>query len=187
MRSTLWLNTIGQEYIAIAFEIAHDVDPDAKLFYNDYNIEDLGGKSDRAYQLVEQLVADGVPIHGVGFQMHVTAENPPDPRDVADNMRRYHDLGLEVHITEMDVRIRQPVTDAKLAMQAAVYEEIMEVCLDAPNCTAFVLWGFTDKHSWVPNTFEGQGAALIFDEAYEPKPAYTALQAALLDAAEAAR
>lgn len=186
LRPTVWLDVIGEAYIPIAFQVARDVDPEAALFYNDYGIEDLDAKSEQAYRLVEQWVADGVPIDGIGFQMHVTADDPPDPRDVAANMRRYADLGLEVHVTEMDVRIRGPVDDAALARQAEVYAQLLGVCLDEPSCTAFVLWGFTDRYSWVPDTFPGQGSALIFDEAYEPKPAYDALRQTLLDAVRAA-
>ncbi len=67
------------------------------------------------------------------------------------------------------------VTDAALEAQARVYGDILQVCLECPACTALVLWGFTDRHSWVPHFFKGTGAALIFDEAYRPKPAYRAL------------
>ena len=70
---------LGDRYIADAFRLAHEADPQALLFYNDYGGEDLNGKSDRIYDLVRGLVqAQGVPIDGVGLQMHISAASPPD-------------------------------------------------------------------------------------------------------------
>jgi endo-1,4-beta-xylanase len=178
LRDTIWLRVIGPEYIEMAFRWAHEADPEARLFYNDYSCEDMGCKSDAVYTLVEGLVDKGVPIHGVGWQMHVALGSSPKPDDVRANLERLGGLGLEVQITEMDVRVRdsKPRT---LERQADVYADMMQACLDADNCTAFVLWGFTDRHSWVPGFFEGWGWALVFDEEYGPKPAYRRLQEAL--------
>jgi endo-1,4-beta-xylanase len=176
LRDTIWSRTIGPEYVAQAFRWAHEADPNARLFYNDYGGEGLGAKSDAIYALMRDLVGRGVPIHGVGLQMHTSVEAPPDPQAVAANMARLADLGLEVHITEMDVRIQEPVTPEKLEAQAQVYADMLQVCLSASNCTAFVLWGFTDCHSWIPNFFPGCRAGLIFDENYQPKPACSALE-----------
>jgi len=115
LRDTVWLQGIGPEYLDLAFRWAHEADPEALLFYNDYGAEGLGSKSDAVYNLVKGLLERGVPIHGVGLQMHVSLEEPPNPQDVAANIKRLNDLGLEVHITEMDVRIREPATEEKLA------------------------------------------------------------------------
>ena len=175
LRDTVWLKNIGPEYIELAFRWAHEADPGALLFYNDYGIEEVNAKSDAVYRLIKELLKRNVPIHGVGFQMHVSLDNPPNPQKVAENIKRFTDLGLQVHITEMDVRIKLPATEDELIRQAQVYKEILEVCLNSKNCTAFVMWGFTDKYSWIPYAFPGYGAALIFDENYLPKPAYYAL------------
>ena len=86
---------------------------------------------------------------------------------------------LQVQITELDVRIRGEPTAEKLDRQADTYREIMETCLAAKDCTAFITWGFTDRHSWIPAFWTGWGSGLIFDESYRPKPAYGALQQAL--------
>jgi endo-1,4-beta-xylanase len=88
---------------------------------------------------------------------------------------------MDVQITEMDVRIRGEPTERALAQQAAVYGEMMDVCLKARNCSAYVLWGFTDRHSWVPGFFSGWGSALIFDDSYAPKPAYETLREVLVE------
>lgn len=181
LRDTIWLRGIGPEYIELAFRWAHEADPQALLFYNDYGAEGLGVKSDAVYNLVKNLLEKGVPIHGVGLQMHISLENPPNPQEVAANIRRLNELGLEVHITEMDVRIRTPARWEDLVKQAEIYREILKVCLSAENCKAFVMWGFTDRYSWIPSHFSGYGSALIFDETYKPKPAYYYLVAVFLE------
>jgi endo-1,4-beta-xylanase len=172
---TIWLRGIGPDYIDMAFRWAHEADPDALLFYNDYGGEGLGDKSEAIYALAGDLLQRGAPMHGIGLQMHVSVDRHPEPQDVAANISRLSTLGLEVHITEMDVRIKDPATQEELAEQARVYRDVLEVCLSAQNCKAFVLWGFTDCHSWIPYFLEGWDAALIFDESYRPKPAYSAL------------
>ena len=175
LRDTIWLKRIGPDYLDLAFRWAHETDPDARLFYNDFGGEGLGRKSDAIYALVQGLQKRGVPIHGVGLQLHVSLDSLPPLRDVAANMNRLAALGLEVHITELDVRIKGPATEEKLAAQARIYRDLLGVCLSAQNCKAFMLWGFTDRHSWIPQFFSGSGAALIFDESYRLKPAYHAL------------
>lgn len=181
LRDTIWLRNIGPEYIELAFRWAHEADPQALLFYNDYGAEGLNAKSDAIYNLVKSLLEKGVPIHGVGLQMHISLENPPNPQEVAANIKRLNKLGLEVHITEMDVRIRTPARWEDLIRQAEIYREILKVCLSAENCKAFVMWGLTDKYSWIPSHFSGYGAALIFDESYKPKPAYYYIAAAFIE------
>jgi len=182
MRDSIWMQVIGPDYIEMAFRWAREADPDALLFYNDYNGEGLGHKSDAIYDLVKGLVERGVPIDGVGLQMHFPLTGYPPPQSIAANMERLAELGLKVHITELDVRIKSPVTPEELEMQATVYADLLNVCLQAPNCQAFVLWGFTDAHSWVPHFFAGWEAPLIFDAKYAPKPAYYALQNVLATA-----
>jgi endo-1,4-beta-xylanase len=175
LADTIWLRGIGPDYIDMAFHWAHEADPDARLFYNDYGGEGLGDKSEAIYALVHDLLQRGVPIHGVGLQMHVSVDQPRDPQDVTANMNRLSALGLEVHITEMDVMIKDPATENDLAKQARIYRDMLRVCLSAQNCKAFVLWGFTDHYSWIPGFNRGWDAALIFDKSYRPKPAYYAL------------
>jgi endo-1,4-beta-xylanase len=177
LRDTIWLKTIGQDYIELAFRWAHEADPQVRLFYNDYDSEGLGAKSDAIYALVKDLRQRDVPIHGVGLQMHVSINNPPNPEDVAANIKRLNDLGLEVQITEMDVRIGSGTEnlEQRLAQQAAVYRNMMRVCLEAENCTAFVVWGLSDRHSWIPSHYNQPDLPLIFDKSFRPKPAYEAL------------
>lgn len=176
-RDTIWLRGIGQEYIDLAFRWAHEADPKARLFYNDYGGEGLGAKSDAIYNLVRGMLQRGVPIHGVGFQMHVGLAYAPPTADVAANIQRFAALGLDVHITEMDVQIQngRGTQAERFVAQAKIYRDMLGVCLSQRNCNAFVLWGFTDKHSWIPGFTKKPDAALIFDNSYRPKPAYNAL------------
>jgi endo-1,4-beta-xylanase len=174
LRDTIWLRVIGPDYIELAFRWAHEADPEALLFYNDYSCEALGCKSDAVYELVQDLLAKDVPIHGVGWQMHVALGSAPPLGHVKSNLERLGALGLQVQITEMDVRLRD-TKPSTLQRQAQIYGDTLQLCIDSPSCTAFVLWGFTDRHSWIPGAFKGWDDALIFDKAYTPKPAYAAM------------
>lgn len=179
LRSSLWFNVIGPDYLDIAFQCAHAADPDALLFYNDYGAEGLNIKSDEVYALVRGMQERGVPIHGVGLQCHWKYDDYPPLDDVVSNITRLAALGLEIHITELDLRIDNPVTPEQLERQAQAYREIVSACLRAPRCTTVITWGISDAHSWVPFFFKNTGAALPFDEHYQPKPAYFALRDAL--------
>ncbi|HET7504773.1 MAG TPA: endo-1,4-beta-xylanase, partial [Kofleriaceae bacterium] len=176
--SSFWFQKIGPEYVAMAFQFAHEADPDAVLYYNDFEAEAGGTKSDGVFNLVSGLVSQGVPIGGVGWQMHKVN---PFRISTANhtNAQRLANLGLEISITEMDVRIQLPSDAQELQAQALAYSDAVTFCLTEPNCAAVVSWGFTDKFSWVPGTFSGFGDALMFDMSYQPKPAYTAMQSVL--------
>ncbi len=125
LRDSVFRQKLGDGYIADAFRLAHQVDPQALLFYNDYGGEDLNAKSDRIYDLVRGLVQQGVPIDGVGLQMHISASNPPDAAAVASNMRRFVSLGLRVNISEMDVQVRDLAPTTRLDVQKSVYHSIV--------------------------------------------------------------
>jgi endo-1,4-beta-xylanase len=178
LRDTIWLRALGPGYIAKAFTWAHQADPHAKLYYNDYNLESIGPKSDAALALVEDLKARGVPIDGVGFQGHLGIQYPY-PDTFGENLKRFAAAGVDVAITEADVRMVLPVTPEKLATQATYFGNMMRSCVAVRRCVTFTLWGFTDKYSWVPGFFSGEGAATPLDESFQPKPAYFALRDAL--------
>lgn len=177
LRDTVWLQKIGKDYIEMAFRIAHEVDPKARLFYNDYGGEELGKKSDAIYALVKDLRQRQVPIDGVGLQMHVGIKQPPNLEKVAANIKRINELGLEVQVTEMDVKISDGdgTPTQRLAAQADVYRQMMQVCLSAKNCRGFSFWGVNDRYSWLPRFLKKPDAPLLFDEVSRPKPAFEAL------------
>jgi uncharacterized protein (TIGR03437 family) len=199
LRSSIWYNQpgiglTGTGHIEQAFRWARAADPNALLFYNDYGIEGPGAKFNAVLAMAKDFVTRGVPIDGIGFQMHLTDSGCPTgcwpgPAGLAQNMQALAALGLQVHITEMDVRV--PVNSSGLASttdllyQAQVYQNVMTVCLEQPNCTAFQLWGIAYGDSWIPSTFPGNGAALPFDFNYQATPALTALVTALQTATPA--
>ncbi len=189
LKPSYWLTQLGNNYVDLAFQWAHAADPNAKLFYNDYGGEGLGAKSDGIYNYVKGMLSRGVPINGVGLQMHVALDGAPSESDISTNMARLGALGLEVHVTEMDVRL--PVDSngnasaADLASQAVTYQNVISACLANSNCTAFLTWGITDLYSWIPGTYPGFGAALLLDQNYNPKPAYNSVSAALHSAGTA--
>ena len=176
--NSFWYQKIGPDYIRLAFEFAHEADPRARLYYNDYSIEGMNAKSDGVFDLVSSLKSQGVPIDGVGWQMHQVNGFRIQSAHQA-NARRLADLRLEISITEMDVRINLPTSSEELQQQADAYRDAITFCLTEPNCNALLTWGFTDKYSWVPGFFPGWGDALIYDMNYQPKPAYSALKGAL--------
>ncbi len=185
LRPTMWLNALGPDYIADALRWAHQADSHAKLFLNDYNIEGIGPKSDAMYALVKSLQAQGVPIDGVGFETHLDLQDGLPPM-IQENFQRFVALGLDVDITEMDVRMPLPATSEQLAAQANVYTQLMQDCIAVRRCVDFTVWEYTDKYSWVPGYFDGEGAADLYDDNLAPKPAYTALIKALESAKPAA-
>ena len=171
LRAGFWLDHIGPDYIELAFRAARDADPGAMLFYNDYNIEGINAKSDSAYAMIRDLRLKGVPIDGVGMQAHFQVGGVPS--SLAENIARFTALGVKVHITELDIRIPLPSSAAQLQTQAQDYRDVFNACLQkTPGCDAIVLWGFTDRESWIPGAFSGWGEALPFDATYKPKPAY---------------
>jgi len=186
LRKTMFLEKLGGDYVADAFQVAHDADPNALLFYNDYDAEAVGGswkvKSDLVYELVRKLLADGVPIHGVGLQMHLFAVEYPKPEDIAANVRRLAALGLKVAISEMDVRIKDLPLDmpARLEMQRRIYHDVIAACMKEEGFIGVTFWGFTDAHSWINEAGQGPDHPLLFDENYQPKPAYWGVMDALL-------
>jgi endo-1,4-beta-xylanase len=177
LRDTLWLRKLGPGYIAEVFRWAHQADPDARLFINDYGTEGRTAKSDGLWRLVSRLRAQGVPVQGVGFQAHLRSDQ--DPADIAGTLRRFAALGVAVAVTELDVRLKLPVTPEKLTEQALLYQHVLAVCLAVATCESFTVWGFTDASSWIGQQYPGYGAACLFDADMRPKQAHGALVATL--------
>ncbi|PRX43627.1 endo-1,4-beta-xylanase [Prauserella shujinwangii] len=186
----IWLRELGPGIIADAFRWAHQADPKAELFFNDYNVESVNAKSDAYYELTKQLLAQGVPVHGFSAQAHLSTRYG-FPGDLEQNLRRFDELGLATAITELDVRMDLPEsgtpTAEQLAQQADYYQRTLEACLAVEGCDSFTIWGFTDKYSWVPVFFEGQGAATVMWDDFTRKPAYHALRETLAEASRGHR
>ncbi|MQS07741.1 endo-1,4-beta-xylanase [Streptomyces sp. IF17] len=175
-RDTIWLRGLGESYVEEAFRAARAADPNAKLFINDYNTDGINAKSDAMYRLVSNLVARGVPIDGVGFQSHMILGQVPSTYQ--QNLQRFADLGLEVAVTELDIRMNTPADPTRLQRQANEYASVTEACLAVSRCSGITVWGISDRDSWIPDWFQGEGAANLYDDNYQPKPAYYAMREA---------
>lgn len=200
-------NTIP-DYIELAFEYAKNADPKAKLFYNDYNIEYLDAqkvndlkeeklalvnkKSQSAMDMVQALISNKVPIDGVGIQAHITSNTILDTEfedkfsiqyyPLYRTMQAYQALGMELRISEMDVRVSAPSPEKPsikdLQKQAATYSNYLLACKLTDSCTSFTVWQFSDNYVWYGSNFPGKKEDYhpnIFDRNMQPKPAYEAL------------
>jgi endo-1,4-beta-xylanase len=186
VRDSLWYNRPGiglsgkgTAYIERVFRWANQADPQASLFYNEAEGEGLNRKSDAIYAMVKDFKRRGVPIDGVGLQLHI-AMLDPDIAAIAANIARLTALGVRVHITELDVSVPVDASGmpraVDLTRQAEIYRGIVRACLDSAGCTAIQTWGFTDKYSWIGSHSRGaRGQALPFDREYQPKPASRAV------------
>lgn len=168
LEHNLFYDRLGPGYVAEAFRIAHEADPTAKLFINENLVEFYPVKRQELYDLVSGMVAEGVPIDGVALQMHETLAAPV-PGELTRIVDEYTALGLEVTIAELDVHTYDPI------QQAQIYGDVVAEGL-AAGITDISVWGFTDKHlyTWLPGA-----KPTMFDEEFNPKPAYFAVRDAL--------
>ncbi|KAK5654893.1 hypothetical protein OQA88_6931 [Cercophora sp. LCS_1] len=173
-RKSVFYNVLGEEYIKLAFQYAAEADPDAKLYYNDYGIERPASvKTAGAKRIVKMLKDAGIRIDGVGMQAHLHADNHPTMEDHVATMKGYVELGVkQVAFTELDVRVKVPVNESKLAWQKESYEFVAEACVRVKECVGITLWDFYDPFSWIPHVFPDNGAALPWNEDFSKKPAY---------------
>ncbi|MCO8270287.1 endo-1,4-beta-xylanase [Actinoplanes sp. TRM 88003] len=179
LRRSSWFTVAGLDYIRTAFRVAREVAPHAKLFINDYNTN-VPAKRDKLYALVAQLKAEGVPVDGVGHQMHVNV-SWPSIADTKAMLDKFVPLGLEQQITEMDVSIYTsngesfptPPAD-RLLQQAYVYRDMFALFRQyRDEITSVTLWGLADDNTWL-DTFPvtRKDAPLLFDTRLQAKSAY---------------
>jgi endo-1,4-beta-xylanase len=201
LRKSAWLNIIGEDYIARAFEYAHEADPQAELYYNDYNLE-YEAKRNGAVELVKKLKQQGVRVTAIGTQSHVKLDKP-SAQQIEDSIIAFKALGVKVVVTELDVDIlpavtQQPTADVSVRAKttaasnpytdglpddmqkvlAARYKDIFGVFLRHKDAiTRVTFWGVTDRESWL-NNFPAPGRTnypLLFDRQGNPKPAFDAV------------
>ncbi|KAH7244749.1 glycoside hydrolase superfamily [Fusarium solani] len=183
-RDSVFYQTLGTDYLAISFNAARKADPDARLYYNDYNLEGNGAKTERALELVKIIQDAGAPIDGVGFQGHLIVGQTPSRANLVTVLKRFTALNVEVAYTELDIRHASiPASESALKTQGDDFANVVGSCLDVEGCVGVTIWGVSDKYSWVPNTFSGAGEALIYNDQYEKKPAWTSISSLLAAAA----
>lgn len=185
-RKTFWYNKIGKDYIAKAFIYAHEADPKAVLFYNDFNIERDTVKLNAVLKMVKDLKAQGVPISGIGFQMHIRMDTPDDV--IANSLRKAAETGLQIHLSEVDIifnkhndtqnggiQIYNKLTDEMRKAQAEKYKNLVLMYRKiVPKSQQFgiTFWNFTDRDTWINPFFNLKDWPTIYDNSLKPKPAY---------------
>jgi endo-1,4-beta-xylanase len=187
LRDSPWYRICGEDFITKAFEYAHQADPNALLFYNDYNTE-RPEKVERIYRLLKKLKDARVPIHGVGLQGHWSIYEPSE-KELRDAIKKYASLGLQLHYTEVDMSIypweknrrerREGESDVFTPeleqKQLEQYKKIFKTFRDNKNViTSVTFWNISDKHTWL-DTYPVRGRKnypLLFDQNLQPKKVY---------------
>jgi endo-1,4-beta-xylanase len=188
LRNSLWYQICGEEYIAKAFEYAHEADPNALLFYNDYN-EISATKRAKIIRLIKDLQARNIPIHGIGLQGH-WAINEPSRLQLEQTLSDFSSLDLKMQVTELDISVypkehnarERKSEDADTSFSAEKEQKQREVYSMAfelfrkyrANISGVTFWNISDRHSWLDN-FPVRGRKdypLLFDKDLHPKKVY---------------
>lgn len=182
----IWYQYIGEAYVPLAFKFAEaavkKTKADIKLYYNDYGIENPGTKQEAVVAMVEKLQSMNIQIDGIGLESHFEVGGTPSTSDQAAAMASYTALGLDVAITELDVRFTNVTAQANAAgyaTQAQDYYQSVAACMSVERCIGITVWDFDDEYSWIPGTFAGQGAADLYNADFTRKPAFKACAEAL--------
>lgn len=187
LRNSIWLQKLGTGYIARAFQYAHEADSSALLFYNDFGYEWSVVKRNAIISLVNNMLNDGVPIHGIGMQTHINYTL--SDAAVGTAITRLAQTGLKVHISELDIALN-PGNDPNLTadsvllnLQADKYKFIAHSYRQIPVGQQFgiTVWGVSDAHSWIPSTYNRPDWPLLFDDTYARKPSYYGFLTGLTD------
>lgn len=179
-RNSQWYRICGEEFVEKAFEYAHAADPNALLFYNDYN-ETVPSKREKIYKMVKKLKEKGVPIHGVGLQAHWSIHDITEGA-VDSTISKFAELGLKVQITELDIKVQpsgnrrdstREYTPERERLQSQAYEAVFRMFRKYKNVlSGITFWNVSDRSSWLDRRGGGKAYPLLFDTAYQPKQAY---------------
>ncbi|MDG5766227.1 endo-1,4-beta-xylanase [Balneolales bacterium ANBcel1] len=189
LRESRWYEIIGEEYLVKAFRFAHEADPEARLFYNDYNMETNPVKRQGAIDLVQYVMDSGAPVHGIGSQSHLNLLDFPDLEDVRQTIIDFAELGIDVAVTELDITVLpsprsenpDPYVDGLpqevAEEQAQRYRELFEVYLDHSDViTRVTFWGHMDHSHWLNYLpYERVNHPVLFDRDNQAKPAFQAV------------
>ncbi|MFZ6656934.1 endo-1,4-beta-xylanase [Undibacterium sp. TJN19] len=185
-RASIFYEKIGKSYIEKAFIAAHAADANAELYYNDYNIEGSQGKLDFMLRMIDDFKSRQIPLHGIGFQMHVSSDGPGIAQ-IRKSFKAVADRGLKVRISELDVAMNQQrqfstFTPAVAAQQKARYKAIITAYLEAvppAQRGGITFWGLLDGDSWIGKRYQRPDWPLLFADDYSAKPALSGVAEAL--------
>ncbi|MCX2492720.1 endo-1,4-beta-xylanase [Pedobacter sp. PF22-3] len=186
-RKTPLYQIAGEDFVEMAFRYAHQADPKAQLFYNDYNTEQPL-KREKIYRMLKSLLAKGVPIHGIGLQGHWSISNP-SRSELEKSIALFSSLGLKIQVTELDVSVYSGNQGGRLIQgntsnnteqftpemeekQLQQYKMIFEVLRKyKANITGVTFWNLSDRYSWLNNRGQ-KNYPLLFDQNLMPKKAF---------------
>jgi len=179
-----WADAYGsKDYIERAFIEARSADPSSKLILNDFGNESINAISNEMFDYISEAKQKGVPIDGLGMQMHIDGSHPPTKDEVKANMKRFVDIGLLVYVTEFDVNMNDVPAgrEDREQIQAKIYYEMLRACIETDGCVSFAYLGITDKETWYNYMGLHESRPLPFDEDYQPKPAFWSMRTALTE------
>lgn len=185
-RENIWFQHIGEEYIKMAFEFANEANPDALLFYNDFNVAEKSRKCKAIVDHLSKLKEDGVPIHGVGMQLHMFNFTPGE-NAIRTAVEALVEKGFMIHFSEVDISMNlngdMTLSDSKLQKQGRRMRTLVDVFQEVPSTQQFgiTVWGVSDNDSWIPSFFGREDYPLLYDSDYEPKPMYCGFKEGLLN------
>ena len=177
-RENIWYNNIGEDYLKLAFEFAHEVNPDVLLFYNDYNIAQKPKKCEAIIEHFKKLKSEGVPIHGIGLQLHIYTNTPSD-KAIKTATENIAEEGFLIHFSEIDISMNlsgngMNLTENKRQKQGRKMKKLTDIFQTIPIAQQYgmTVWGVSDLDSWIPSFFGKEDYPLLYDSNYEPKLMY---------------
>lgn len=189
LRESFWYQVLGESYLDQAFIAAHKADPEAVLFINDYNTERDTVKLNATIDLINRLKSRGVPVTGIGLQMHVRMDIPDET--IALSLRKAAETGLMVHISELDIifnrhndkqgggeQVHEKLTSEMALQQGEKYRAIAELyrkIVPEEQQYGITVWGFNDRTTWINPFFGIKDWPTLYDSALKRKPAYYGL------------
>jgi endo-1,4-beta-xylanase len=177
-----WTDAIGDiSFVDDSFRWARQADPDAVLILNDFGNESINDVSNVIYDYIKGAKERGVPIDGIGMQMHIDGTHPPLKDEVISNMKRFAKLGVKIYVTEFDVNMNDVKASSKQKneIEGQIYYDMMRACIESKVCHSFAFLGITDAETWYNYMNIPDARPLMFDKDYNAKPAYFGIKRAL--------
>ena len=181
-RKTFWLERLGKDYIARAFRYAREAVPAVKLFYNDYSLESDSLKRKLALKMVDSFRKQGVPIDGIGLQMHIRVDHP-SLKEIEETFTKFAQTGLLIHISELDISFNEfkkeprfkAFTPEMADRQKQRYEDVVSAynrIIPKNQQYGITIWGFADKYNWIRPFFKQPDWPVVYDDSLQRKPAW---------------
>jgi endo-1,4-beta-xylanase len=186
-RENIWFENIGEEYLELAFEFAHEADSTILLFYNDYSIALRNSKCRAILEHFDGLKLKGVQVDGIGLQLHIFTRIPTN-NEIENAVDAIAEKGYLIHFSEIDISMNltgggMNLTTNRLERQARKMRALTNIFQTIPKEQQFgmTVWGVSDLDSWIPSFFEREDYPLLYDENYEPKLMYCGFLEGLTD------